>query len=317
MTSYVIKSDISEKQLEADVASFLGWCSTGLPFKLVDVNEQLTGADKRLDVAIPVYIQFKKSTGLKQLPRAIGKTKASGKRRSNESKLQKVRRFRRDHMLSDDPSLYFQLRRKAETADDLQHNVLLSHNRPGLSYAIYVAPTYLTRREFNEELTKGPRFVNPWEMRQWSLHSDFAEMYWLSRYDRQPFLRNHVSITPHERVANHNHYYAFSTAGDEVSWHSPEVLEGRHSRLSDFMSIRARELLSGEATSAPEEIIEHISEITAGFAEVPIQQFLFGETPLEQLQSYGRWLNKSWGIRQILLCANREDLSSLFLRTSY
>jgi hypothetical protein len=309
--SYIIKSDISENQLEADVASFLGWCSKGLPFKLIDVNEQLTGADKRLDMVIPIYIQFKKSMGLRPLPPAAGRAKAKGKQRSNESKLQQVRRFRSDHNLPDDPSLFFQLRRKAETAVDLQHNVLLSHNRPGLSYAIYVAPTYLTRREFNDDMTKGPRFVDPWEMRPWSLHSDLVEMYWLSRYDRQPFLKNHVSITPHERVTDHNHYYAFSTAGDDVSWHSPEVLDGGYSRLSDFMSMRTRDLLLGEGTPGPEDVIQNILEVTSDLG-VPIEQFLFGDTPFERLHSYGRWLNKSWGIRQVLLCADREGMNSLF-----
>lgn len=304
MTSYELKSDISEKQLEADVAAFLGWCSVGLPFKLVDVDEKLTGADKRLDVSVPIYMQFKKSTGLRKMPRIKLKPRA------NESKLQRVRRFRRDHELTDDPSLYFQLRKQAKHAVDLQHNVLLGHHRPGISHAIYVAPTILDRARYNEELARGPRFSDPWEFRPWLIHHDVQQMYWLSRFERQPFLRCHVSITPHERVAHHRHYYAFSNAGDDVSWHSPEVLEGNNSLLSVYMAQRVRELLIEGEPPSVESCLDAALELYREFeaSETPVETPIFGETPLEKLQSYGKWLKKAWGIRQVLLCANYEDL---------
>ncbi|MGT2514561.1 hypothetical protein ACVOMT_10265 [Sphingomonas panni] len=64
--SYVIEGNLSEKQIEADVAKYFGWCAWGLPFDLRDVDEPLTGADKLSNVTVPIYAQFKKSTGLRR-----------------------------------------------------------------------------------------------------------------------------------------------------------------------------------------------------------------------------------------------------------
>jgi hypothetical protein len=111
--SYVIKGNLTGKQIEADVSSYLGWCAQDLPFRLHDVNEQLTGADKMSDVTVPIYIQFKKSTGLR------GSSSQPARRRSNESALQAIRRFRAHHGLPDDPTLFFGLRKRAEGAIDL------------------------------------------------------------------------------------------------------------------------------------------------------------------------------------------------------
>ena len=46
-----------------------------------------------------------------------------------------------------------------------------------------------------------------------------------------------------QQVSDHRHHYAYSVAGDSVSWHLPEILERGTSRLSDFMSIRTRQFL--------------------------------------------------------------------------
>ncbi|MFS8054246.1 hypothetical protein QD357_15545 [Rhizobium sp. BR 317] len=47
--SYLLKSQLSEKQIEADVSFYLGWCSNEMPFRLLDIDEQETGADKLFD----------------------------------------------------------------------------------------------------------------------------------------------------------------------------------------------------------------------------------------------------------------------------
>ncbi|TRW25347.1 hypothetical protein FMM05_08570 [Flavobacterium zepuense] len=64
-------SELSEDQIEADVASYLGFITPfwSKRFQLKSVNEQLTGADKLFNRFVPIYLQFKASQGLKPLPK--------------------------------------------------------------------------------------------------------------------------------------------------------------------------------------------------------------------------------------------------------
>jgi hypothetical protein len=302
LSSFTIKGDLSEKQIEADVAMYLGWCSAGLPFRLLDVDEQETGADKRCDIVVPIYIQFKKSTGLKAAP------PEGIRRRVNEGKLQGIRRFRQNKQLADDPTYFFQLRAKAETATDLQHNILLSHHRPQSSFAVYVAPLYLDRANYYDELTKGPRHLDsPWDWRRSDLHRVWDSFTWLSRFDLQPFLRNHISIAPHERVTDHNHYYAYSTAGDEVSWHSPSVIDVGPSRLSDFMSRRVKDIMLGTTDATLSDALEVAHNVLNDLG-VPAEYVMRdAESSFDRLRNYGHWLSKEHSIHQFLLCTTQRQ----------
>lgn len=301
---YKINSNLSEKQIEADVATYLGWCSKWLPFRLLDVDEQATGADKLFDVTVPIYIQFKKSFGLRPLS-AISRTSGP------EGPLQGIRRFRARHKLADNPTLYFQLREKAKTAVDFQHNVLFANHQPQRSYAIYVAPLILDRDVYYSDLCAGPRDLeSPWMWQQGKMLTDWGPTSWLSRYDVQPFLRKHVSIAPHQRVDTHKHYYAFSEVGDDVSWHSPTPIDGGPFRLSDFLTQRTRELLNGgSGLPSPNDgltaAVEALSLLNLNFDDI-----LSGENAFEKLRSYGRWLHKNFAIRQFLLCSSSKRLQS-------
>jgi hypothetical protein len=304
--SYIIKGNLTERQIETDVAQYLGWCSKGLPFRLHDVDEQLTGADKLSDVAVPIYIQFKKSTGL------LSPATYPIKRRANEGALQAIRRFRAHHGLPDDPTLFFELRKQAENATDFQHNVLFAHHRPPSSYAIYVAPLHLNRKVYYEELCSGPRFLDdPWSWLPVEVLTTWGFQSWLSRFDLQTFLRNHVSIPPHQRVSHHNHHYAYSTAGDSITWHSGEVVERGTSRLSDFMTRRTRQLLSPEYDlPSPNQGLSVARDFLISIDHVD-EAVLDGDGPLEQLHKYGQWLWKEHGIRQMMLLGNRQELTEL------
>lgn len=302
MPPFKIDSNLSEKQIEADVAAYLGWCSKSLPFRLLDINEQETGADKLYDVTMPIYIQFKKSLGLRALgmvPRTPG----------HDGPLQRIRHFRARHRLADNPTLCFQLREKSPSAPDYQHNVLFAHNQPQRSYAIYVAPLILDRDSYYRDLCEAPRYLDsPWSWREANLLNSWGPNPWLSRYDLQPFLRKHVSIAPHQRVDTHKHHYAYSEAGDDVSWHSPTLIEGGPFRLSDFMTQRVRELLLGdEALPSPDDALSVASEALSSLDLSP-EDILSGENSFERLRSYGRWLHKTFEIRQILLCASSKQL---------
>ncbi len=274
-----------------------------MPFRLLDIDEQATGADKLSDVTIPIYMQFKKSEGLK--PWVGGITK----RRANEDKLQSVRRFRQQHSLADNPSAFFGLRAKAKTAREFQHNVLLAHNRPDQSYAIYVAPLNFDKATYFADLYVEPRYAHsPWHWRMSETRSEHLHNEWVNRYAFLPFLRSHISIAPHESVSSHDHYYAFSISGDEVSWHSPAIMDGGPFRLSDFMTARTRQIIAadGDLTS-PEQALEVCREfllqsaLDPGIAEN-------GDSPFDKLRAYGRWLTREFGIRQILLCAEKKAI---------
>jgi hypothetical protein len=273
---------------------------------LLDVDEQATGADKLSDITVPIYIQFKSSHGLHPL-RSV-----AIKPRRNESDLQDIRRFRANHGLADNPTMYFQLREKAAGATDFQHNILFAHHRPQRSYAIYVAPLTLDLDVYYRQLCEGPRYLeNPWDWREGKMLTSWGPRVWASRYDFQPFLRKHISIPPHQRVNTHKHYYAFSESGDEVSWHSPEPVEGGPFRLSDFMTQRTREVLTSDSSlPSPEDALSAAVEAISS-VEGATDGIFQGETAFDQLRNYGRWLHKSHGIRQMLLCASTKRIQKL------
>lgn len=301
--AYHLKGNLSEKQIEADVAVYLGMCSGTRPFRLLDINEQATGADKLFNVTIPIYIQFKKSEGLAPL------TTPSQPRRRNESPLQEIRRYRQQNQLADNPTLFFGLRAKAKTAVEFQHNVLMANHRPGVSYGIYVAPLHLDKDIYFNDLCAFPRYeVDPWDWRDSYLHSPDPAARWAHYFYFHPFLRNHITISPHVRVTTHEHYYAFNSVGDQVSWHSPEMVDGPIARLSDFMSARTREIMAGYDELPSPEIAVDAAERALEFIGTNPQQILFGETPFDRLREYGRWLHKTHEIRQMLICMTREDL---------
>jgi hypothetical protein len=46
--SFKLDSELSEMQIEADIATYFGWISpigNSAPFRLLDIDEQITGAD--------------------------------------------------------------------------------------------------------------------------------------------------------------------------------------------------------------------------------------------------------------------------------
>lgn len=154
LPQYQIPSNFSEKQIEADVAAFFGMCDAGhkeLPFRLLDIDEQIYGADKKFDNAIPIFMQFKKSTGLHS-PQIYPVSKRKGR-----SRLEEIREWRETQGFDEIRSLYFKIHDKAKTATDYQHNVLFSYENPPSTRGIYVAPLSLDSKEYFEQLTSSAR----------------------------------------------------------------------------------------------------------------------------------------------------------------
>lgn len=304
---YFIKSNLSERQIEADVASFFGWCTppeVQSPFRLLDVDEQSTGADKLYDRAAAIYMQFKKSSGLKSTHVVKPST------RKGRSPLEDIREFREKHDLDQDPTLFFQLRAKAKNAHDLQHNVLLGYERPPLSRAIYVAPLLLDKTTYHTALHNSTnRFLlDPFYYR---IRHLIHQRDWVSHFAAIPFLREHVSIPPHERVKDHNHFYAYSEAGVDISWHSPDIIEREPSRLSDFTVALFRSAITNTESMVPiTELVEKISTISSnlGFRS---ESSLSDNSPIESLGRHGKWLRETHGIRQFILLGDSKRLEKL------
>ncbi len=215
------ESDLSEEQIEADVASYLGYITPfwSKRFQLKAVNEQMTGADKLFDRFVPIYLQFKVSEGLKPLENGFTLSRP-------HLPLQKIRTFRRDNGISCDPTLYFKLRDKALTAKDFQHNILKSFHNPPYQFAFYVAPLTLSIDEYNRslELSMTDKLFNfhPYHFRDEFFFTDMIK----KNIGLTPFLRGHVSIPPHEIVSTSEHYYSYSKAGTNIAWHSGENING-------------------------------------------------------------------------------------------
>jgi hypothetical protein len=306
MPQYYIKSNLSERQIEADVASFFGWCTPEghAAFRLLDVDEQLTGADKLYDRGMLIYMQFKKSSGLKSTHLLKPST------RRGRSPLEDIREFRAKHELDQDPTLFFQLRAKAKNAKDFQHNILLRYERPPWSRAIYVAPLLLDKTTYYSALYSSTnRFLSdPFCYR---VVQSIYQRRWVSYFGTIPFLREHISIAPHERVADHNHYYAYSQAGVDISWHSPDIIARDPSRLSDFtVALFHAATADPEAMLPQNDLVEKTVEISSslGFQEGIGSA---NESPLDYLGRHGRWLRQEHGIRQFILLGNSKHLSEL------
>ena len=296
MTKYQIKSNLSEKQIEADVASYFGWCSESTPFRLLDTDELKTGADKEYKSICGglIYIQFKKSEGL----RAVSEIQLSN--RINRSKLEDIRKFRYDNRLDDNPTLYFKLRDKAKTASDFQHNILKNHHAPPNAYAIYVAPLILDKNEYYNALFNSCHLYDRYLLDPFNWR--MIDNYGIQVIQHIPFLKNHVSIIPHEIVTNSNHYYAYSQTGTDISWHSPSILEYEPRRLSDFIYKLFSDKQNEEMLSIANIAMNIIDILEGTKSEFNFKNYK--ENPILLIKKYGEWLKTNYSIKQFMIIKN-------------
>lgn len=304
--SYQIPCDYLEKQIELDVSNYLGFISNvDSHFKLSDENEAITGADARFDCAFPMYLQFKTSLGLE----SVNKIKPSSRR--NRSQLENIRIFRNENNLNDNPSLCFQLRAKAQHADDFQHNILMNYNMPGISFAFYVAPLCIKKVEYEKAL---------FDSRQRCL-IDFPFIYHdelnvltkngIRRMGTIPFLRQHVSIIPHERIDTEKHYYSYSVTGSDIAWHSEgDVMPYSTMRLSDVLQDIFIHAFSSKNNwmsiqNLSEKIIQ-LSEVNK--LNIDLRQY---ESPLNLIKEHGQILYSKYKIKQFLFMTTYEYLEKI------
>lgn len=302
----LLQSNLSERQVEADVASYLGHISSYFgEFRLLDVNEQRTGADRTLNWSgVAYFFQFKKPWGLPELT-------TTPKVRSNEGLFQRARRYRFELGLDQTPhSICFALREKAKNATEYQHNVLLGFEKPPYSRAVYVCPTELNSDRYMRALNPGPGYLGvpaPFieSAGQWVIHEGY-----LARVcELSLFLRAHAAITPHSTVSTAEHCYTFSIHATHVVFHSPDLVTAGPSRLSDFVSGEVRRLFANPEIMLPlprlaRQLYEQ-SPLRDGRGGLQPPNGREGEA-LDWLQYHGRVLDKEHGIRQILAMRARR-----------
>jgi hypothetical protein len=231
--AFKIDSQLNENQIESDVSSYLGFITPiwARRFRLISVDEQLTGADKLFNRFVPIYIQFKVSYGLDPNSSILN--------RFLNKPLTNIISYRNKNNLSGNPILYFQLRRQAKTATDLQHNILFNLNKPPLQFGLYVAPLTLELTEYESQLS-GDWFMkfypfDPFIQRDLEIHDTFTQRN--IAVGMNPFLRHHIAIPPHTSVTTHNHHYSFSKSGGDVAWHGGELLYGDFRLSAQFLRI--------------------------------------------------------------------------------
>jgi hypothetical protein len=302
--SFKLKSELSEKQIEADIATYFGYVTPpgqSPPFRLLDINEQVTGADKVYDQVIPIYMQFKVSEGLKgmTLPYILPQSLV-------RSPLQRIRMFRYKQQLLDNPTLYFKLRRKAETAVDFQHNILLKLRSHSNAHCFYVAPLTLSLNEYERLFFSLPD--RPLSTPFYTQNiTEIRQTQWSSFFGFVPFLRAHISIIPHERVNSDNHYYSFSPNGADIAWHSPYLITKYPKRLSDQMgNIFLQAFNNKYHWTSPRDLIKNLIDNIG----IPIDEFTNDPSDdanyVELLTVFGRRLYEMFEIRQQLLLSTSK-----------
>lgn len=290
---YKIKSELTEKQIESDIATYLGWCTPNseLPFRLLDIDEQITGSDKKFDKVFPLYLQFKVSEGLKPLTTRIINPI------TRNYPLNKIRKFRSKNSLADNPIFYFKLRNLAKTAHELQHNILIKLANTGVSQSMYIAPLTLSKDDYESKL-----FDNRTRYLHYPFRDKDYELYqssWISNFLQVPFLRQHISIVPHERVNDSNHFYSFSSTGTQVAFHSPLELQNKDNRFStQLIKLLDGLLYTREYQNYSfENNINHIDQILRSDYNKSYNK----ENGLEILKQQGLELYNKYEIRQILV----------------
>lgn len=280
-TGYRLHSELSEDQIEADVAGYLGqitplWSER---FQLKAVDEQLTGSDKLFDRFVPIYLQFKVSQGLRPLKSNLIPTHPF-------RPLQQIRRFRCTNKINTDPVLYFRLRDMARTANDFQHNILRSLHDPPYQYAQYVAPLTLTIDEYNDLLkaslwnrlfTFDPFFYRPQHLFRETSRPFLGLI---------PFLRGHISIPPHHDVTTSKHHYSYSKSGGKLAWHSGEKIVGDF-RLSTWLGQLLEASYFDRNSTSKQRYFEFIDNFMRSNGHKPLQsESNFPDLPILEFATF-------------------------------
>lgn len=294
--SYKIKSELSENQIESDISSYLGYITPiwSKRYRLISVDEQITGADKLFNRFLPIYLQFKVSHGLNP--------KGTILYRFIDAPLAKIILYRKDNNLQTDPILYFELRKKANNALDFQHNILHSLHKPPNQFALYVAPLTFSISEYENILHNNwflRYFLKPYLWREIELHDTFTQKQIM--IGNNPFLRHHISIPAHTKVTTHRHHYSFSKSGGDVAWHGGDLLNEDFRLSTQFTKIFNSFYFNREIGTNLEQYIEFIKGFELDYNRKSYMESFQSNDPFSIIQDFSRVLSNEYKIKLMLL----------------
>lgn len=300
--SFKIVSQLSENQIESDISSYLGYVTPiwSKRFRLISVDEQTTGADKLFDRFLPIYLQFKVTHGLD--PKAYILRQYLNKPLSN------IIAYRKANNLSGDPILYFELRKKAKTAFDFQHNILYALNNPPTQFALYVAPLTLSISDYEKQLDISWYFklfpYDPFPRHEIEIHD--------TSYQKQiilgsnPFLRHHISIPPHTTVSTHVHHYSYSQSGGDVAWHGGELLDEDFRLSNQLVNIFNSFYFNREFGTNLEQYTAFIQDFRFdNYNQINLRDFQ-PNNPFSVVQEFARILRNEYKIRLMILTETKN-----------
>lgn len=263
-------------------------------------NERWLGADARLEGRVksfkPFYMQFKRPFAWPAHSRA------------------KIIRDRLALKLDASPhALFFDLHPKKPHHADLQHNVLFRLRRRllklGIGDAAYVCPLFLDRTAYRSNLHLSglrlwPRFwrTSPWDVEDVFLHAVNGGV--AVNFSAVPVLREHITIPAHAQVADANHSYSFTEAGDQVCFHSPTALPDSQESLADYLSRVTGQgsqdglIYADRASEALDRLLSLLREDGDVFGAESQAQVGDG---VSRWQEFGRTLRTDFGIEQYAL----------------
>lgn len=300
--SFKIDSQLSENQIESDISSYLGYITPiwSRRFRLISVDEQTTGADKLFNRFLPIYLQFKVSHGLDP--------KASILRQYLNKPLSNIIKYRKTNNLSGDPILYFELRKKAKTASDFQHNILHALNNQPNQFALYVAPLTLSISDYDKQLDTAWYFkffpYDPFLRHEFEIHDTSTQKQII--LGSNPFLRHHISIPPHTTVTTHEHHYSFSQSGGDVAWHGGELLDDDFRLSNQVTRIFNSFYLNRELGTNLEQYTEFIQNFKFySNKQINLREFQ-SNNPFSIIQEFGRILRNEYRIRLMILTETKS-----------
>ena len=302
--SFKIQSQLSEDQIESDVASYLGYITPiwKKRLRLISVDESTTGADKLFKRFVPIYLQFKVSQGLDPKASIVGKLL--------NKPLARIISYRKSNALAGDPVLYFQLRKMAKTASDFQHNLLMNMHRPPYQYGLYIAPLTLDLNEYEKLLDSEPRWWSYWRHPFSNEESHLTDSIQNLKLflGSNPFLRHHIAIPPHKKTNTHIHHYSFSKNGADVAWHGGELIEADYRLSKVFSEICAAFYSDKQNSYSLNRFLDNLNELDMeGMPKFDKENRYNEIAQLNYVTEFSKYLKNVFNIKLIFLVADKEE----------
>lgn len=293
--------NFNERQVEFAIQSIL---MASFPWKgpifLRVPNEQKTGADGYVKHVYPLFMQFKRSnwirTGYSGHIPILADRAALGVRGSNYS-------------------LFFKLHGKAKHAIDFQHNILMKLDANLVKHAkgdkqgraVYVAPLDINRGSYLRGVVQT---CSSAFLRSSISFSPFSPPFTKKNveimgldFGKVPFMRRHVCFPPTSSVSTANHYYSYSKAGEDIVFHSPNlVFEGARS-FGSWLDFHLLQMMSESGFVSMEFLQEGLQSIIDEHKDTEYFRTLKEKNPdMDAISQAGALLRNVYHIETFLFC---------------